>query len=172
MFPGRRLLRFEAACRKAAGVNYVPPISETKIDPPRDGWKHHIKLYFPSNTDIRHDSLLELDATYGVKPNGEGRFHSYFSYTAKPYEGRDKGNPDDVTYAAEFPADATYLAAQFAESVGKGPMKLGPKGEFQFTVGKADKYYPAQMDLTFTDKKGEMVGRFGMTVLSPVINRY
>ncbi|RWM38733.1 hypothetical protein [Mesorhizobium sp.] len=157
----------EQACRQQVGLQ-ASPGSDKEIDPPKDGWTQDYTIFFPSDLENVRETMIQLDATVSVKNDGEGSFHTIFQYSARPYEGRKAGDPEAVRFTAFFPGASRYLEQVYAAMVGAEPVTLGFKGERFFTIGRAERYRPAQMSVHFLGKREETLAVLQVTVLAPV----
>ncbi|TPJ72551.1 hypothetical protein [Mesorhizobium sp. B2-7-1] len=108
---------------------------------PLEGYKDGVRVFFPSNPDEPHDTMLEVDGVIGVtatyRDDGAlgSPFKSYFSYTAQKYKDRLKGDPDSVRVRPVFVADSdVYKEAFLKSNDNETDVVLGSKGQIVFEL--------------------------------------
>ncbi|MER9663337.1 hypothetical protein [Mesorhizobium sp. M0134] len=153
----------EGNCAPATQVGNEPQ----GTDLPPDGWQDDVRVFFPSDPDDPHDTMLEVTGKIGIAPipggvTGGG-FQSFFAYSAKQYEGRKLGKVEDVTVTPVFPIKSDFFAAAFFKE-NKEATGLSRDGSISFDVLApfSNAWRPAPAFYEFRDKHGRVLGAIPM----------
>ncbi|WP_296746978.1 hypothetical protein [Mesorhizobium sp.] len=129
---------------------------------PAKGWADEVRLFFPSDPDNPHDTMLEVVGKIGISTEGASQFKTFFSYSAKQYKGRPKGNIDDVKVVPRFPDQEEFFASAFY-AANKDSVPLSADGAVDWTVrGNFGRWEPVPAYYEFRDRKGRLLSAIPM----------
>ena len=99
---------------------------------PKIEFQNPVKLFFPSDPERAHDTMLVLNGVVGIKPI-DGTFKTFFQYSLERYQDRPDGSPAEVFIHPSFPVQTEALMAAFMkENDEESPLTY--KGIFAFTL--------------------------------------
>lgn len=93
------------------------------------------KLFAPSDREKSHDTMLKIEGKTSTHLDGEGNYRQNIAYRFSRIEGRDEGNPLDMTIRleSESPA-AAYLRAASSFKDMSWKIANPEENEISFTV--------------------------------------
>ncbi|QKD16300.1 hypothetical protein [Mesorhizobium sp. NZP2077] len=130
-----------------------------------DGWSDNVRVFFPSDPDNPHDTMLELTGTIGLTNVGEGNYESFFKYRAARYKDRPDGQPGDVTVTPVFPYDREKFFSAYYNT-NKEAARLGSDGNITFKVDALSAIWrPVPAYYEFRDRQNRVLGAIPMPLL-------
>ena len=160
----------ESKCKEYVGLDIRKV--DLKIEVPVESstlqWSDKVGINIPSDPLEPRDSMLRLEAEYGVSYNTEKSAHeAYFYYSANRIEGREKGDPNAVSYVARA-LEGSAIDLLYREFVSKEVVPLGEKGGFTLPLPVAKVYQPADVIIEFSaGTERETVGTLQVTFMQP-----
>ena len=142
------------------------PVKETTFARPKEGWSDAFRLFFPTDRDNTSDSMIQLNAKVSVDFFQE-KARTSVSYNAMRLEGRNQGDPTQVTYVVRFPSREKFLAKIVYQQLPYRPQPLGHKGQFEFLFEQADRYRITYMEIQFRGPRNKLLGLLKASILSP-----
>ncbi len=137
-------------------------VSSSDGELPPKGWTDEVRIFFPSDPDNPHDTMLELVGRIGLRTEGTSQFKTFFSYSAKQYAGRTKGNIDDVKVVPRFPDQEQFFAPAFY-ATNKDGVPLSADGSVEWNVtGDFKSWAPVPAYYEFRDKKDRLLSAIPM----------
>lgn len=142
--------------------------STSGLDLPAQAWVDDVHMFFPSNPDNPHDTLMEISGQIGFQPRVDG-YESFFEYTAKRYEGRENGSAQGIFLTPYFPNETkAFEEAYFASN--KEIQPLGQSGTIKFTVNgeSTQNWHSVPAFYVFKDAKGRVLSAIFLPLLRAV----
>jgi hypothetical protein len=133
---------------------------------PADGWRDQVRVFFPSNPENPHDTMLEVTGVIGIEPKGDS-FESFFSYQANQYKGRTEGNPEGISVRPVFPYAGDFFIKAFSEN--NNPFKaMGREGDIRWMVkDPKPSWAPVPAYYEFVDRENRVLGSIPMPLFGP-----
>lgn len=154
----------EVECRKELGLDSAP--AEDVVELPPNGISEESRIFVPSDLSDPLNSMLEVNFSYGVKQQAEG-YDSFFAYSAKPYKGSTKANPEAVHLRSRFTPDAKVLYGAWSEAT-SNYIQLAKEGAFSFSVAGDNKWKIEPAFYDFVDKDGNILTSLTVPLFEPV----
>src|SRR5579871_1090580 len=121
-----------------------------------------VRNYVPSDANRANETMLQIEATVGIVPQGTTGFRSVVSYLISRYAGSE-GDPSQLSMRPVFPGATERLLPAFLQDH-KPPSQLGEKGEIAFSVGDVANPRLDYAAYEIFDREGRPVGSISFPV--------